>query len=294
MFSNTWSITDRVLIIENDNDGHHIKVVTSGSSVGFYEDGLHQAWIGSHRMDKIVVNGNGGADTIEFVSVRVANSVIPPTIVNGGDGNDTILGNYGNDVINGDDGDDFLNDGNGHDYTNGGAGNDQLAFQYGNDTVSGGDGIDWMDLTLASRGCLITFDGLTNDYTSSNHLDNLLPDLETFIGSKFADKFHGSDADNEFFGNAGNDSLYGGGGNDSLHGGAGADQLYGEAGNDTFYGGEGGSVAIARDSVFGGDGDDFFFGFRDLGIDQIDGGDGFDTLSDYEALDILTSIEAIV
>jgi serralysin len=96
----------------------------------------------------------------------------PSTIIenaNGGEGNDTIIGNLkanklngngGNDVLSGGGGNDQLNGGLGADRVNGGSGKDKIVWSI-DDKVNGGGGVDTLkvngdslDLTLLSRKVL--------------------------------------------------------------------------------------------------------------------------------------------
>ena len=83
----------------------------------------------------------------------------------------------------------------------------------------------------------------------------------TVNGTAGTDTIAGSDGADVILGGACNDSLAGGTGNDTLSGGAGGDTLSGGAGNDTF-------VYTAGSEV----------GSDALGYDEIDGGDGIDTI----------------
>lgn len=79
-----------------------------------------------------VINGTGANDTL-----------------NGGGGNDIILGMDGNDTLNGNGGDDVLIGGRGNDVLNGGAGSDRLMGGVGNDILNGGTGNDTYVFGLA-------------------------------------------------------------------------------------------------------------------------------------------------
>lgn len=81
---------------------------------------------------------------------------------------------------------------------------------------------------------------------------------------------------------AGSDWYDGLSGTDSVDGGSGNDTLFGGAGNDTLRGGGDDDFLIGGlgvDSIDGGAGDDSIVGGGDL----VDGGDGFDTLTFFEA-----------
>lgn len=91
--------------------------------------------------ENLVVNGNGGNDTI--TGSDGLKDLIKLTI-NGGDGNDIIVGGDGNDVANGDAGNDDVKGAKGNDTMNGGAGDDVLTWSpgEGTDVFEGGDGND--------------------------------------------------------------------------------------------------------------------------------------------------------
>ncbi len=98
--------------------------------------------------DSITFNAMGGNDSIDGSKLPAG---IVPVVLDGGIGNDTVLGGAGDDVVFGGDdndklggaaGDDDLIGGNGNDVVDGGAGDDELSGSNGNDTVTGGTGDD--------------------------------------------------------------------------------------------------------------------------------------------------------
>ncbi len=93
--------------------------------------------------ERIEVNMNGGNDTFSATGNLAA---LIGVRVDGGSGNDTILGSNGADQLLGGIGDDFIDGQQGNDVALLGAGND--VFQWdpgdGSDTVEGGAGIDRM------------------------------------------------------------------------------------------------------------------------------------------------------
>ncbi len=88
---------------------------------------------------RLEVYGLGGDD---YIDVREATI---PTLVHGGDGNDTVYGGQGGGVLIGGGGNDFLAGGRGSDTIEGGAGNDTLIGNDGNDLLAGGDGSDVLE-----------------------------------------------------------------------------------------------------------------------------------------------------
>src|SRR5689334_22953002 len=92
----------------------------------------------------ILVQGNDGNDTIVISDVNGVFTDTETTIVDGGNGNDTITGGGGGEAISGGDGADVLNGGAGNDTLIGGPGNDTLTGGPGADQHLGGDGDDTM------------------------------------------------------------------------------------------------------------------------------------------------------
>lgn len=190
--------------------------------------------IGTHDTD--IIDGLGGNDMI--VGLRgydalVGNAgndqllgmTLPPL---GGETNGNILvGGAGNDVLNaagtlerldGGDGDDVLI-GNGDDNLRGGAGNDRLS---GGTLASGGSGDDTITGTLA------------DDRLSGN------AGQDRIEGSAGHDTIDGGDDRDFLFGNLGDDIIRGGNGNDLIQAHLGNDQVFGGEGDDRiefFWGG---------------------------------------------------------
>lgn len=167
--------------------------------------------------------------------------------LNGGDGNDVIIGGPtpGSNVLTG---------GNGDDTITGGTGADSLTGGPGKDTITGGGGVDLVSYTDYTGGgtVLVQLDGIANDGPPGES-DNIGADVENLFGSPGNDIMSGSAANNVLSGFGGNDLLVGGGGNDTLSGGPGEDSLYGAEGNDTIDAKDGVS---GNDIVNGGPGTD--------------------------------------
>jgi len=130
-----------------------------------------------------VVKGNQGNDTL-----------------NGGNGNDAILGLAGNDTLNGGNGNDVLDGGFGNDALAGGNGEDSLDGGPGNDTLDGGNGPDTVNggtgddnLTGGNGPDLFIFnagfgDDVITDFSNNDHLqfddDLFLSPEEVLIASQ--------------------------------------------------------------------------------------------------------------
>ena len=101
----------------------------------------------------IVIDGGAGNDLIKLQSPPTPCPYPEPTVcgqqgtvgavrINGGAGNDTIVGSNGNDTLDGGSGDDLIYGAAGNDHIFGRDGNDRIYGGDGADHVSGGAGID--------------------------------------------------------------------------------------------------------------------------------------------------------
>jgi trimeric autotransporter adhesin len=259
---------------------------TSGATWGIYDSGNGQlTWSGvgdpvTTDLAGDVIDGGKGND-------RIIGSWGDDQI-EGGDGNDNVTGLAGDDFIEGGKGDDYLRgDGvragffesvaaqfHGADYLDGGAGKDVIEGGGGADTLFGGSDDDEIFGDMAGRS-----------------------DAPDAIGFEFqgVDYLDGEDGNDKLVGGGGDDTLYGGTGNDVLTGDIdpsslansagsaavwGDDYLNGEAGDDELIGGGG------NDVLEGGEGIDSLYGdSQDAGLlaqfhgnDSLDGGAGNDYL----------------
>ncbi len=131
----------------------------------------------------------------------------------------------------------------------GGSGDDRLVGLSDGDEFRGQDGVDTLQLSVGGPWT-ITLNDAPDDGVGDTGTANVAADVEVVIGGPAGD---------DLTGGAGPVSLFGGGGPDILEGGAGADALNGEAGADTI---------LARDRVVdtiacGADGDTVFADWND-------------------------------
>ncbi|HEY0857978.1 MAG TPA: hypothetical protein VGE16_13020 [Albitalea sp.] len=128
-------------------------------------------------MEKIVVNMNGGDD--RFSATGNLAALIGVT-VDGGAGNDTILGSNGADVLIGGDGNDFIDGQQGNDVVFLGAGND--VFQWdpgdGSDVVEGQDGIDTMLFNGSAGSEIFAVSANGSRTLFTRNLGNIVMDLD--------------------------------------------------------------------------------------------------------------------
>ncbi len=183
--------------------------------------------------------------------------------VDGGAGNDTLIGNGDDNVLDGGDGDDTLYGLGGDDRLIGGNGNDTLNGNTGNDTLNGGAGDDTLDGGLG--------DDTLNGGGGTDTLDGGLGN-DTLNGGSGTDTLNGGLGDDTLNGGGGADTLDGGLGDDTLNGENGADTLNGGFGDDTLDGG------LGDDTIDGGFGDDTIMLNDNDGTDTVNGGLGSDTI----------------
>ncbi|SFI33789.1 T1SS-143 domain-containing protein/type I secretion C-terminal target domain (VC_A0849 subclass) [Pseudomonas guineae] len=212
----------------------------SGATVTFTEESGGAADGGSFTYGASI-NGSTVLDTAVVDVVRSANS----STLTGTFRNEILLGRDGSDdTLNGGDGDDILIGLSGNDTLNGGNGNDILAGGAGNDALNGGAGIDTASYIDAASAVTVNL-GVASAQNTGGAGTDTLSSIENLIGSGFNDTLIGNNSANLLFGGAGSDTLVGNGGDDILIGGLGADTMTGGSGKDTFLwqkGGLGGGV----------------------------------------------------
>lgn len=201
------------------------------------------------------IEGGGGDDTMIGTPLR--------DIVQLGPGDDTFDGLGGDDIICGGSGKDRLAGGDGNDRVFGEGGDDYFIGGGGNDRIAGGPGRDYLSYFTSSRGIRVsngtTIDGVGRDVT----------DTETIEGTGLADRMRGGPGADDLRGLTGNDVINGGGGGDFLtatggiiRAGAGNDAVD-VSGTVTAYLGRGVNAATigqGRPRVVGGpQGDEFSF-----------------------------------
>lgn len=266
------------LTIIGDDNNNSFEVAVSGDKKFIVRVGPNSPALNTNVLVKgttqITVEGNGGNDNISIAplgSLSIANAIS----VQGGAGNDTLIGSSKVDSLDGGDNNDSLFGAAGNDTVFGNNGNDTLTGSLGNDFVSGGDDIDTIlengnvDFFLSNvfGGPSLSAGILGTDLVVSIEVARLIGgagnnviSTSAFLGEVFLD------------GGGGNDTLIGASGNDTMVGGTGNDSLEGSLGNDSLTG------ASGNDTLRGQSGDDLLVG--GFGVDVIDGGDDDDRLSE--------------
>lgn len=246
----------------------------------------------------------------DFIDGGAGNDIILGShgndLIDGGADNDSVSGLGGNDILNGRDGDDMIiGDGKvesglaettpesiqGNDVLDGGGGSDTLMGMGGQDLVVGGEGNDflWGDDDQVS----IPTNLHGNDILEGGGGNDQL------TGGGKSDQLLGGDGDDHLWGDAsqtkvdiaahGNDYLDGGSGNDQLNGQGQSDTLIGRDGNDSLWGdGDQTTVAVSAH------GQDYLSGGK--GQDQLIGGGSGDNIYGGEDNDLIygDDVDAIV
>ncbi|MBU2982517.1 tandem-95 repeat protein [Lentibacter algarum] len=254
--------------------------------------------IGFHGADSIF--GNEGDDFINAGGSTYGGNEVDATDILPNNDTDYVDGGAGNDTILGEDDDDTLIGGDGDDVLDGGIDEDSLIGGNGSDTGLGGQGDDYIDLS----GFLPEPDDTDFDPTN---------DLDYAEGGAGDDTIITGDDDDTIFGGAGNDSIDAGIDEDSVFGGDGSDTIDGGEGDD-FIDASGGTPLTDdvdpdpeddRDSVIGGAGNDTIFtgddddtitsgqgdDYVDAGIDDdvVTTGTGSDTVIGGQGNDVINT-----
>lgn len=190
----------------------------------------------------ISFTGTGGGDVICLRGNNITIDTLAgdDTVIDYGDNNHVILGDgfdryeggYGSGGdVDGGAGDDYLVGSVQPDDFDGGAGDDTLIGAAGDDSLNGGLGAD--DLS-GNAGA----DAISGE-VGSDILD----------GGDGTDSIDGGEGGDTLVGGAGDDTLNGGLGADQLSGEIGADTLSGEAGTDTLSGGEGDDILAGGQDI---------------------------------------------
>ena len=231
---------------------------------------------------KNILNGGAGNDILIGIVGRNVDEVL-----NGGDGNDSLYGDGGNDILNGGAGNDFLDGGYSADryLFQRGHGQDIIQDSYPFDDVNEVvfQGAKFADAVFTSSGeNLIIHAYDSNDSVTINHyFYNGNYNAYKFI---FEDRIITyQDFQNYYtyitYGDSSNDTINGWKGKNIISGGYGNDKLYGQDKDDILNGDDGNDILNGKDGndiLNGGNGDDYLHG--DSGFDILNGGAGNDYL----------------
>ena len=128
------------VIVNGTQAADHISVVNSGGSIVVKGLAAQVSIANAEAGDALIINGLGGDDVIDASAIKAGQVQLT---LNGGDGNDQIIGSAGDDLVNG---------GRGNDVALMGAGNDTFVWNPGDgsDTVEGQSGTDTLQFNGAN------------------------------------------------------------------------------------------------------------------------------------------------
>ena len=277
---------DTVQVNGANGAGDDFRIEANGQRVRFRRNNLGLSTLDIGSTERLDVNGQGGNDSI--LGTTGLSSLISLDL-DGGEGNDLLVGGDGADVLRGGAGNDTLLGGRGNDVCLGGADHDLLIVNNGDgsDFLEGGEGTDTVQVNgsnAAGDAFRIEPNGQRVRFRRTN-----LGLFTLNIGSTERLDVNGQGGNDSIIGTTGLSGLIsldldGGEGNDLLIGGDGADVLRGGAGNDTLLGSRGNDVVLGQDGndlliVNNGDGNDFLEGGADNDTVQVNGdnraGDNF-------------------
>lgn len=175
-------------------------------------------------------SGGGGNDQLQAIEEARGSSF--DDRLYGSEAANKIVGRDGNDRLYGRGGDDRLQGGDGDDILRGQADDDTLVGGAGTNRLDGGAGRDTADYRWAGLGVIVDL-GTGGAGDGVDIIDTLI-DIETVLGSGFADDLTGGAAADRLEGGGDDDTCAGGLGDDILVGGEDADSLSGGAGADRF------------------------------------------------------------
>src|SRR5215212_10721357 len=211
---------------------------------------------------KVVVNAVGGNDTVILSAATLDGAVIE-----GGEGDDVIVGSAAVDTIHGGPGNDRLTGFRGNETIEGQDGNDVMIWNNGDgkDVDEGGDGVDEALITTGAAADQMKVSPLAGGRTFFERSNApFTVDMGT-VEKLSLTSFSGDDTLETLPGVTLPMTIDAGPGSDTITTGAGTDRLIGDRGDDTL------NAGVGDDTLVWNNGD---------GTDQMNGGDGLDRIED--------------
>jgi Ca2+-binding RTX toxin-like protein len=181
---------DGVLTVTGTEGGDHIRVVAHTLTHHDHHHGGHAQVVvlenhsirafDAASVTRIVVNGGADNDSI-ILSAHVSK----PAELNGGDGNDYIVGGAAADSISGGAGNDLIRGGAGDDTLDGGAGRDRLSGDTGDDTLLARDGeMDYVNGGSGHDRARVDRRGADGHHGHLHHHGDLVFHVETLLADE--------------------------------------------------------------------------------------------------------------
>jgi len=245
----TSSVDGGVLSVEGDETSDSVRIKCRDDEVRVNGDDPGTGSFACADLTGIVVSVLGGNDRVDLNRIDGDRfPLLTSNLVQGGDGDDVIVGSALDDDLRGEAGNDDLSpEGGAANVVDGGSGVDEIVEHRAAAVVA-------TDAAFAAAGtsAISRIEGLRLSGTSkADSLDTRRFDGRVVLtGLGGADSLLGGPGPTDLSGGDGSDTLSGGTGDDFLLGGRGPDELLGKAGRDRLDGGEG------TDSCKGGPGAD--------------------------------------
>jgi Ca2+-binding RTX toxin-like protein len=260
----TSTFVNGTLTVTSDDAADNITLGVAGGNITG-ATGVNNA--PSDGTVNLVVNAGGGNDTVNIAAPSLAGS----PVVNGGDGDDTIVGSPRTDAIDGGNGNDRITAAKNTDANpetiHGGAGNDVIIWNNGDgDDINEGDaGVDETLIVegTADDGNVVTQEGTTTRFERTSGAGGFKVFSTNTMEKLSLQSFSGADSLSTGPGVPIAMSIDAGPGDDNIATGDGADRILGDRGNDT---------------VSGGGGDDTLVWTNGDGNDNMNGDGGFDVI----------------
>jgi Ca2+-binding RTX toxin-like protein len=178
--------------IQGAATGDTIHVSADGAAVGVSGLAARVTMQNTEATDRLVINGNAGDDTIDAVGDVAA---LVRLTIDGGAGNDRVLGGNGADLLLGGDGNDFIDGQQGNDVALLGAGNDRFQWDPGDgsDIIDGQAGFDTHAFNGSAASEIFSLTAGGRDVLLTRNVGNIVMTQDNF---ERVELFAGSGTDN--------------------------------------------------------------------------------------------------
>jgi Ca2+-binding RTX toxin-like protein len=178
----TTSITNGTAKVTGDGASDKIAVgVASATAIGIDigADGTFDTGFELFDFSNLEIDMGGGDDTVDLSPLISTFGQIRPTVVDGGDGNDQLIGSNGPETLQGGAGNDSIDPKMGPDTASGGPGDDTFLWVPGdgNDKIDGDDGADTLSFSGSDANEALTVRPNGDRVTLRRDVDSVSMDL---------------------------------------------------------------------------------------------------------------------